>query len=66
MALVANLNRDRKKRSRPYQVADFLIRWTRRAPQTTDQMRMAAMAMTAAFGGTFTSARKETPGGEPR
>lgn len=45
MALVANVNRDPKKRVRPYTAEDFLPRWTKPAPQSPAQMIATVEAM---------------------
>lgn len=54
MALIANANRDPKKRARPYSAEDFLPRWTKPAPQSPAQMLAEAKAITRAYGGTIT------------
>jgi hypothetical protein len=51
-ALLANVNRDPKKRARPYTSAEFMPRWERPKQQTPDQMKNVMKAFTLAFGGT--------------
>jgi hypothetical protein len=51
MALLANINRDSKKRSKPYTAQDFLPQWRPREPQSWQDMKNMARALTKAFGG---------------
>lgn len=62
MALLANLNRDPKKRARPYGPADFMPSWSRPEPQSAAQMKNAAKAFTLALGGRI----ERGTGGQPR
>lgn len=62
MALLANINRDPKKRARAYTAADFMPAWRRPEPQSPEQMFNIAKAITVAFGGTI----EGRPGGQPR
>ena len=48
-ALIANANRDPKRRSKPYQVDDFMPK--ERKKQTAEQMRDTVKVLHAAFGG---------------
>lgn len=59
MSLIANTNRDPKKRARPFTAEDFLPRWSPPEPQSPAQTLATAEAITLAFGGTVT--RKEAP-----
>jgi hypothetical protein len=52
MALIANTNRNPKRRARPYSSADFLPRWARPEPQSPAQMIATAKAIARAGGGT--------------
>lgn len=62
MALLANINRDPKKRASAYTSADFMPTWQRPEPQSPAQMFAVAAAITVAMGGTI----ERSPGGEPR
>lgn len=53
MALLANLQRDPKKRTRPFTAADFMPTWTRPQPKTPEQLFAVAAAITLAAGGTI-------------
>jgi hypothetical protein len=53
MALLANVNRDTKKRSRPYTAKDFMPEWSPKQPQSWQDMKAMARALTKAFGGTI-------------
>jgi hypothetical protein len=55
MALLANINRDRKKHPQPFAAKEFLPEWTtpevERDVPTDDEIRAAVQAMNKAFGG---------------
>ena len=51
MALLANVNRDPKRTSRPYDPEDFLLRWTPAALPTPDALYAKVVMLNAAFGG---------------
>lgn len=53
-AMIANANRDPKKRRKPYQPQDFMPRYERKA-QTWEQQLRVVRALNAAFGGADTS-----------
>lgn len=48
---VAEVNRDRKRRSRPYEAKDFMPRFERAQPQSVEEMIEIAREITLAFGG---------------
>lgn len=54
MALVANVNRDPKKRPEAYTASDFLPEWnaTARAEPSDEELLSKAFAVNAALGGT--------------
>lgn len=52
MALLANTVRDPKSRAQSYTPADFLIKWGPAKPQSWQDMKLIAKALTAQYGGT--------------
>lgn len=52
MALAANLQRDQKKRAKPFTAEEFMPTWARPAPKSPAQMLATAQTITLALGGT--------------
>jgi hypothetical protein len=48
--LIANVNRDTKKKPLPFKAEDFLLQFIPDEPQTEEQMIAMVKAITAAYG----------------
>jgi len=65
VAIIANANRNPKRRRAPYQIADFVPTDLRRYFRQPRGLRMTRGTLHA-MKGMFKSGRKETPGGKRR
>lgn len=52
MSLLANANRDSQSSPRAFTAADFMPTWTAPKPQSWQDMKLIAKALTAQYGGT--------------